>query len=140
MADCTFGGGGHSIKLLEENPSNLKILGTDLDPVMIENCSLEYSDLIKKKKLALVHSNYVHLPHINIGKSFGRKVTTKSKFDIALLDLGFSSYQLKDDTRGFSYMQDDQDLDMRYDNSEMDSSTAHDIINNSTLYDLQEIF
>ena len=134
MADCTFGGGGHSIQLLNDQPK-LKILGCDLDPNMIEHCSLEYKDLIKKKRLALVHSNYVNLPRINIAQAFNRKTSTKAKFDIALLDLGFSSYQLEDD-RGFSYMSDDQRLDMRYDTSLEDSSTAHDILNSSPEFDI----
>ena len=87
-----------------------------------------------------MHSNFVNIPAINVGKAFGRKVSTKNKFDIALLDLGFSSYQLEDDSRGFSYMSDTQRLDMRYDNSQLDSTSAHDIINNSSEYDLVEIF
>ena len=92
MVDCTFGGGGHSIKLLSEHPKNLKILGTDLDHSMIEHCSNEYEQLINKKKLALVHSNYANLPLINLNHSFSLKSAVKKKFDIALLDLGFSSY------------------------------------------------
>jgi 16S rRNA (cytosine1402-N4)-methyltransferase len=75
-----------------------------------------------------------------VASAFGRKVSTKKKFDIALLDLGFSSYQLEDEDRGFSYMQDDQRLDMRYDMSQIDNTNAHDIINNSTEYDLINIF
>ena len=140
MVDCTFGGGGHSIKLLSEHPKNLKILGTDLDESMIEHCSNEYEQLIRKKKLALVHSNYANLPLINLNHSFNLKSAVKKKFDIALLDLGFSSYQLEDENRGFSYLHEDQDLDMRYDCSDNDSSTAPDIINNLTLFDLKEIF
>ena len=140
MVDCTFGGGGHSIQLLKQHPKKLKILGTDLDQAVLEQCSYEYDELIKKKKLALVHSNYVYVPEINVASAFGRRVSTKKKFDIALLDLGFSSYQLEDDDRGFSYMQDDQRLDMRYDNTQSDNTNAHDIINNSTEFDLISIF
>ena len=81
----------------------------------------------------------MNLPRVDIAKAFNRKTSTKSKFDIALLDLGFSSYQLEDD-RGFSYMSEDQRLDMRYDTSSEDSSTAHDILNNSTEFDLAQIF
>ena len=117
MVDCTFGGGGHSIGLLKQHPRNLKILGTDLDYGVVQQCTYEYDEYIKKKKLAIVHSNFVNLPLINVAKAFGRKVSTKSRFDIGLMDLGFSSYQLEDETRGFSYMSDTQRLDMRYDNS-----------------------
>jgi len=89
---------------LKQHPKNLKILGTDLDEEVLEQCKYEYQELLKKKKLALVHSNYVYVPEINVSSAFGRKTPTKKKFDIALLDLGFSSYQLEDDERGFSYM------------------------------------
>lgn len=81
-------------------------MGCDLDYGVIEQCSYEYSELIKKKKLALVHSNYANIPLLDVGKAFTRKVATKSKFDIALMDLGFSNYQLHDENRGFSYMAD----------------------------------
>mmetsp|Transcript_6821 Transcript_6821/g.11506 ORF Transcript_6821/g.11506 Transcript_6821/m.11506 type:complete len:86 (+) Transcript_6821:469-726(+) len=56
------------------------------------------------------------------------------------MDLGFSSYQLHDEDRGFSYMSDEQLLDMRYDRSVVDTSTAHDIVNHSTVFDLNQIF
>jgi len=51
-----------------------------------------------------------------------------------LLDLGFSSYQLEDSERGFSYIgSDEQPLDMRFDSerNRADQSTAFDIINNT---------
>jgi 16S rRNA C1402 N4-methylase RsmH len=35
MVDCTFGGGGHSIKLLNKHPLNLRILGIDIDQNVI---------------------------------------------------------------------------------------------------------
>ena len=92
MVDCTFGGGSHSKILLDDHPKKLKILGLDLDPSTLEQCSYEYHDLIKKKKLALQHSNFVNLPQIDVAKAFGRKATTKAKFDMVLMDLGFSSF------------------------------------------------
>ena len=46
MFDGTFGGGGHTVRLLEENP-NLKVLGTDLDGDLMEQCRLEYAKLIQ---------------------------------------------------------------------------------------------
>lgn len=91
MVDCTFGGGNHSVPLLLEYP-NLRVLGVDMDYKVLKECEDAYNDLIERKRLGLVHSNYVHIPSIDIKKLFKRKITMKEKFDIALLDLGFSSY------------------------------------------------
>jgi len=46
MFDGTFGGGNHSIRLLEQN-KNLKVLGTDLDYQIMEQCKAEYNHFIK---------------------------------------------------------------------------------------------
>ena len=113
MFDGTFGGGGHSAKLLEQHP-NLKILGTDLDYSLLEQCRHEYAHFIKKRRLALEHTNFVNIPAIDLKTAFNRKITVKDKFDIGLLDLGFSNFQVTDSERGFSYLpeNDDSVLDM----------------------------
>jgi 16S rRNA (cytosine1402-N4)-methyltransferase len=142
MFDGTFGGGGHSIKLLQQHP-NMKVLGTDLDYNVLSQCKLEYADLIQQRRLALCHSNYVNIPSIDLRKEFKRKITTKSLFDIGLLDLGFSSYQLEDIDRGFSYMphNDEGTLDMRFDSTpDSPYASASDILNHSSEYELVEIF
>ena len=64
--------------------------------------------MITAKRLALAHSNYVNIPSLDKKELFKRKVGVKDKFDIALVDLGFSSYQLADEERGFSYMGPDE--------------------------------
>ena len=56
-----------------------------------------------------MHTNFVNIPAINLKEVFQRKITTKERFDIGLLDLGFSSYQLEDVERGFSYMPQNSD-------------------------------
>ncbi len=57
--------------------------------------------------MALEHTNFVNVGAIDLKEAYGKKVGIKSKHDIALLDLGFSSYQLDDLERGFAYMSDD---------------------------------
>lgn len=142
LVDGTFGGGNHSVPLLTKHP-NLRVLGTDLDSKVMENCREQYAGLIKEKRLALEHSNYINIPLINTKEAFGKRIGVNQLHDIALLDLGFSSYQLEDEARGFSYIgNDDQPLDMRFD-SERDrseQSTAFEIINNSQEMELNEIF
>ena len=93
MFDGTFGGGGHSVPLLETH-SNLKVLGTDMDESMIDQCSQEYSHLIKQRRLALCHTNFVNIPALDLKEAFNRKITVKDRFDIGLLDLGFSNFQV----------------------------------------------
>jgi 16S rRNA C1402 N4-methylase RsmH len=91
----------------------------------------------------------VNIGGLDLKKAFNRKITTKSKFDIGLLDLGFSSYQLEDADRGFSYLnkvptqgeesEEDNEgyLDMRYNSSlEADEASAADILNNSSEFEL----
>ena len=65
------------------------------------------------------------------------------RFDLGLLDLGFSSYQLEDEERGLSYLpeNDEAPLDMRFDNSSMSNFvTASDILNTGSQLELQQMF
>ena len=134
MFDGTFGGGNHTVPLLLEHRS-LRALGTDLDEAVMEQCRLEYSDLVKAKRLALVHSNYVNIPAIDLKEAFNRKITGKALFDIGLLDLGMSSYQLDDEERGFNFRNycNESALDMRFDSSANPNyAAASDIVNSAS--------
>jgi 16S rRNA C1402 N4-methylase RsmH len=65
MFDGTFGGGNHSVPLLETH-RNLKIMGTDLDLEVLTQCREEYAKLIASKRLALEHTNFVNIPLIDL--------------------------------------------------------------------------
>jgi len=48
--------------------------------------------LIKQRRLALCHTNFVNIPALDLKEAFNRKITVKDRFDIGLLDLGFSNF------------------------------------------------
>ena len=124
--DGTVGLGGHSYEILQ----NLKtgfLVGFDRDSNSIE---IARKRLEHFKNFELVHSSYKDLKNILI--QFDRK-----KVNGILLDLGLSSFQLDNPSRGFSYRY-KSELDMRFD---IDSSeTAKDVILNSSDKELANIF
>jgi 16S rRNA (cytosine1402-N4)-methyltransferase len=72
-------------------------------------------------------------------QAFNKQIGLSARFDLALLDLGFSNFQLWDRERGFGYKgPDEQPLDMRYNKNE--GVTAEEIINNATEMELSEVF
>jgi 16S rRNA (cytosine1402-N4)-methyltransferase len=92
--DGTVGSGGHATEIIKKIGSEGKFLGIDWD----EN---NLNDLIS------VHGNFADLPEILKNRKLG-------KVDGLLLDLGFSSEQLKNG-RGFSFSGPEEPLLMTYD-------------------------
>ena len=125
--DGTLGLGGHAIKILEHIKNGFLIgFDRDLNSIKIAKKRLNEFDNFK-----LVHSSYKQLED------------TFKQFDIEqvdgiLLDLGLSSFQLEDNQRGFSHRY-DSSLDMRFDDTD-DGLTAGEIIENSSIRDLTNIF
>jgi len=111
--DGTFGGGGHSLAILEKIAPNGRLLGIDQDPEIIKRSRLLNPGLI------LINDNFANLENIVRENSF-------SNVHGILLDLGFSSWHLEESGKGFSF-QKDEPLDMRYgQNTEL---TAAEILN-----------
>lgn len=112
--DGTFGGGGHSVAILEKIGIKGKLLGVDWDKKVIS----EQKNRFKKfKNVILTEGNFADLPEIL--EASGNKL---GKADGLILDLGFSSWQLEESSRGFSFLK-DEPLDMRY-SDEMDLTAA----------------
>jgi len=119
-ADFTLGGGGHTSLILERGG---KVIGVDRDITAIENAKNRF----RGQDFIPVHDNFSNIKAI--AKNLGI-----DKFDGIIADLGVSSPQLDEPSRGFSYMH-DAPLDMRMDNR--DTLTAKEVVNT---YSSEELF
>lgn len=117
--DGTLGGAGHSEQILKKLSKNGKLIGIDRDR---EALSAAAKRLEKYKNVTYVYGNHDDIRQI-------LNELNINKVDGILLDLGVSSYQLDERSRGFSYMGDNQ-LDMRMDTS--NGITAKDVVNTYT--------
>ena len=124
--DGTLGGAGHSSQIVKRLTTGHHI-GIDRDPVALKAAGERLAPF--GDKVTLVHSNFCEI----------KQVLTDLEIegvDGILLDLGVSSPQLDDGSRGFSYMA-DAPLDMRM-NSE-DHLSAYDVVNTWSQDELKRI-
>lgn len=127
--DCTLGRGGHSLKIIESLSEVGKLICFDKDITAInffDSIIKEY----KNKNIFLINSDFR-----NIVREL--KKINVNKVDGIFFDLGVSSPQLDDPTRGFSYRMDGP-LDMRMDINQ--KLTAWDVVNKYDLDKLAKIF
>jgi len=116
--DCTIGGGGHAQAILDKTKPNGKLLAFDLDETAFQ---VTKERLLKfQDRITFVHENFSKL------KQIYNEQFSLYKISGILLDLGFSSFELEDKNRGFSF-QIDAPLDMRFDSRQ--SLTAAEIVN-----------
>lgn len=124
--DGTLGGAGHSIEIAKKLTTG-KLIGIDQDINALKKAEKvlgEYSG-----KVTFVHDNYENIDDILKNLDIGQ-------VDGILLDLGVSSHQLDEKTRGFSHSKDAQ-LDMRMDKTQ--SLTAKDVVNIYTEEELEAV-
>jgi 16S rRNA (cytosine1402-N4)-methyltransferase len=124
--DGTLGGAGHS-KLILEHLKNGFLYAFDQDDFAISFAK----DVLKGfKNYKIIKSNFRFLKE-------KLKEEGIEKIDGLLLDLGLSSFQIDDETRGFTYLK-DTSLDMRMDQDQ--SVTAETILNTYSMEELARIF
>lgn len=121
--DATFGGGGHSKLILDRLGENGHLLGFDQDDDAQAN-------IIDDPRFTFVDHNFRYLKRFLRLHGF-------DKIDGVLADLGVSSHQLDEASRGFSYRF-DAALDMRMNREE--GQTAAELLNNLSAGELQDVF
>lgn len=122
-ADLTFGGGGHSLEILSALGKNGRLLAFDQDRDTSKNVPDD-------PRITFIQANFRFL------KNFLRYYNIPGLNGI-LADLGISSHQIDERSRGFTFRQ-DASLDMRM-NSDSDL-TAEKILNEYPVEDLARIF
>jgi len=106
IVDGTLGGGGHSIEILRSCP-DIKLYSFDQDLDAIKHS--QYLKDEYPEQITIIHDNFVNMRT--------RLALEKVKrVDGIMLDLGVSSFQIDEATKGFSYMREGK-LDMRMDQS-----------------------
>jgi 16S rRNA (cytosine1402-N4)-methyltransferase len=128
--DCTFGGGGHSKAILEKLGPKGKLVAFDQDKEALKNLHEAMKGLVVDERLVFVSQNFRHL------KRFLR-LQQISSVDGILADLGVSSYQFDEATRGFS-TRFNSELDMRMDQRQ--TLTAFEIVQNYSEERLHKLF
>lgn len=124
--DGTLGGAGHSSQIAQRLTTGL-LIGVDRDPVALEAAKERLAPY--GQRVRLVHSNFREINSILSSLQI-------AQVDGILLDLGVSSPQLDDGSRGFSYMA-DAPLDMRM--NKEDSLSAYDVVNTWPREELRRI-
>ncbi|MEA3503877.1 MAG: 16S rRNA (cytosine(1402)-N(4))-methyltransferase RsmH [Bacteroidota bacterium] len=121
--DVTFGGGGHSRKILEQLGEKGHLYAFDQDPDALKNA-------IDDKRFTLINSNFIYIKN-------WMRFYNAIPVDGILADLGVSSHQFDVPGRGFSIRY-SSNLDLRM-NPEA-KITAADIVNTYTKEDLKSVF
>lgn len=127
--DGTLGSGGHAKAILRANPQ-ARILGIDWDQTSLDKVKKEFIHEGLDPRCILVSGNYKDL-------DIFAKEAQFIPVDGILIDLGFSSSQIDDPVRGFSF-QKEGPLDMRY--SQKNRLTAEEVVNKYTVGKLSEVF
>ncbi|AIL32313.1 16S rRNA (cytosine(1402)-N(4))-methyltransferase RsmH [Basilea psittacipulmonis] len=126
FVDGTFGRGGHSRALLRHLAADARLIVFDKDPEAIQSAN---ELALEDKRVTVIHDAFSsmqeHLSAMGITNIQG-----------VMLDLGISSPQIDDASRGFSFMKDGP-LDMRMDSSR--GMTAAQWLHEASVEEIKEV-
>ncbi len=116
--DCTLGGGGYTFELAKIVGDKGRVIAIDADERAIKNAERIMQNA-KLNNIEIIHDNFKNLGKIIKAKGIKKNVSG------VVFDLGLSSDQLQDRTRGFSFKL-DAPLDMQV------TSSKEQIVRNQT--------
>lgn len=131
FVDCTLGGAGYTLALAEKIGEKGKVMAIDLDSLALENAAKEITDR-KLKNITLVQGNFKNLENL-VKENF----RSSEKLDGIVMDLGLSSAQLDDESRGFSF-KGSRPLDMAF--GPINEKSTAEIVNQYPLLELTRVF
>lgn len=132
VVDGTVGAGGHAYALLSSHSSISQYIGIDKDDVALNLASHRlkaFGDSVR-----LVHGDFRQIAQLT-----ARNGVAQGAADLVVLDVGVSSMQVDDASRGFSFAKDgplDMRMDRHGDATMRMTRTAADIVNNASEDDL----
>lgn len=126
--DGTLGSGGHSYEILKQIGPKGRLIALDQDPAALARSRERLKEF--EKQVSLHHENFEKVPQV-------LDLLNVSKVDAVILDIGFSSDQMEDAGRGFSFDREGP-LDMRM-NPELEIS-AKELVNSLEAEDLANLF
>ena len=95
--DCTLGGGGHALAILDRVQPGGRLIGLDVDPVELARTEARVrADGVGPDTFVARHGNFAGLPTLLAAEGL-------AAVDLVLADLGVSSMQIDNPARGFSY-------------------------------------
>ncbi len=127
--DGTIGGGGHAYEIARRLTGAGRLIGADRDPDAVAAATERLAGF--REQTSIYHITFDDVPLLLMNEGVGQ-------VDGILLDLGVSSFQLDEPSRGFSYREGDAPLDMRMDQS--GGITAREILATYSEMDLYRIF
>ena len=129
VLDGTLGGGGHTAALLESGVD--RVIGIDRDPDAVAAATARLTVYAAPGRFAAYQGNYAAIHAI--------PAIADLRFDGILLDLGISSHQIDDASRGFSFRE-GAPLDMRMGGGADGAPRAAELLDTATEQELARIF
>lgn len=125
--DCTLGGAGHTIGILENTDEKATVIAIDQDDDAIKFAKIKLESY--QNRVKIFKDNFKNLDTVLYLAGY-------EKIDGIFMDIGVSSKQLDNPERGFSYKYEAK-LDMRMNKS--DKLSAYEVVNNFTEKEISDI-